>query len=244
MLKFFGITDRGLRRANNQDGFFAGFINNDSALLAVCDGMGGANGGETASTMCLEVFTKALTNQLEEGVSQTDAIKNALWQANNAVYNAAQNNESLSGMGTTLVAALVQEDCVYFASVGDSRIYIGKEASLCQMTHDHSYVQTLVDNGQITSEQAKTHPNRNIITKAVGTSEEVEADMFVMQRGELDTILLCSDGLCGYVDEDKFKSVICSNGFVQDKVRECLELSLDEGAPDNVTVIVCSFNEK
>ena len=140
-------------------------------------------------------------------------------------------------MGTTLVCSLFYGQKVYFASVGDCRIYIIKTGTLYQLSHDHSYVQTLVDSGQITESEARVHPNRNIITKAVGITGELECDLFVMDRENMDGVLLCSDGLCGYVEEQSLNEVLKDHPEPEELVVKYVDMALDEGGADNITVV-------
>ena len=199
----YGITDVGKRRAANQDNFIIDQRSPSTLLAVVCDGMGGAAGGLEASSIACSVFSDSVEADLavleERGKSFTPALcekvlRRGVDVANDAVSRRAAEDPGLAGMGTTLVAALVVGDRIYAANVGDSRLYAVTDGVAEQITHDHSYVQLLVDVGRITPEQAKTSANRNIITRAVGTSENVECDVFTIDTLP-DAILLCSDGL-------------------------------------------------
>ena len=200
MTDFFGNTDIGLKRETNEDSFYTGYIDEKRLLCVVCDGMGGANGGSDASGTAVEIFTDYVRNNAA-GADIAEVLDKAVKSANDGILKKAAEHPELFGMGTTLVAALFDGDKIYFASIGDSRIYVYADKALYQLSHDHSYVQSLVDSGQITAEQAKSHPNRNIITKALGTADDAKADLFVLDAQPIGGVLLCSDGLCGYADE-------------------------------------------
>ncbi len=239
-MKYFGMTDIGLKRSTNQDAFFAGYVNSDTLVVAVCDGMGGAAGGTEASHIALSGFTDALKSQLCENKCDdfSCVLVKSIEKANAEVFETSKENPELSGMGTTMVCAVVRDNKIYLASIGDSRIYVYANGVFRQLTHDHSYVQTLVDSGQITQEQAKVHPNRNIITKAIGTSKEVEPDVFLLDKQSVSSILLCSDGLCGYVEHEVIEKLVESHKSAKELVFGCIASALDVGAPDNVTVAV------
>lgn len=239
MTSFFGMTDIGLKRQTNQDSFYAGYITPDVLLCAVCDGMGGANGGSVASRLAVDEFYGSIKQSLEKN-PDADALavmSHAVNKANMAVYEKSLSDKELSGMGTTLVSALFDGQKVYFASVGDSRIYVIKQNVLYQLSHDHSYVQTLVDSGQITESEARVHPNRNIITKAVGINGELECDLFVMDKENMDGVLLCSDGLCGYVEEQSLNEVLKTCSDPGELVVKYVDMALDEGGADNITAV-------
>ncbi len=239
MLEYFGMTDIGLKRSTNQDGFYAGYIDKDTLVICVCDGMGGVAGGKEASRIALSSFSDSLRTQSQKhNKDMSQMLVHSIIKANNDVFCTAKGNKELSGMGTTLVCAVLRDDKVYFASIGDSRIYVYSKGTFAQLSHDHSYVQTLVDSGQITKEQAKVHPNRNIITKALGTNESVQPDIFVMPTEAVQKILLCSDGLCGYVEHEKIRELVCSDMSSEDCVINCISHALDAGGPDNITAAV------
>jgi protein phosphatase len=173
--------------------------------MTVCDGMGGAAGGREASTTAAQEFVNYVEQQLVYGEKETylAVLEKALEKANESVSDKAKTSKELNGMGTTLVSALFDGESYYCLWVGDSRIYAITSNGLLQISHDHSFVQTLIDNGSITPDEAKVHPNRNIITKAVGTDSSISGDVSKFDAGSIRGLMLCSDGLCGYVDEDE-----------------------------------------
>lgn len=239
-INYFGKTDIGKKRETNQDFFRTVELSENLVLLVVCDGMGGAAGGSVASSLACENFISFVERHLEKDKKNEylQVLESALSNANEIVCAKAKSERELSGMGTTLVCALFDGEDYYCLWVGDSRIYAVTQNGLLQISHDHSYVQTLVDGGSITREEAKKHPNRNIITKAVGTEERILPDVCKISAAGLDGMLLCSDGLCGYVDEARIYE-ICKN---EPSCEKCCSLLVDEanaaGGADNITVIV------
>ena len=196
-----GASDRGVRRRDrpNQDGFFvpdAGVSLDDGVLLVVADGMGGAAGGERASVTALEALAA-----LEVGDAPGSALVEGIVEANARVHALGEEDASLVGAGTTVVAALVRGAGAWVAHVGDSRAYRYRAGALERLTSDHSYVQEEIDAGRLSEEEAREHPRRNLITRSVGSREEVEVDVLETELREGDALLLCSDGLWGMVDD-------------------------------------------
>lgn len=237
---YFGITDKGIVRKNNQDVFLCEEIRLiDAVLLVVCDGMGGAKSGNIASSMTAEVFRNTLVENLNvfgDNTSMAEQMKMAAEAANSAVFEKSITDIDCSGMGTTLVAAVVTKDGASVVNVGDSRAYvITKDEGISQITRDHSIVQDMVNRGDITKKEAKTHPNKNLITRAIGTSPRVLADTFYVSLKEGDRLLLCSDGLSNIVDDDQ----LAYESTRSDDLSECCEFlvkaAIVSGAPDNVT---------
>lgn len=235
-----GITDVGLKRETNQDAFSIEEFSENKYLFTVCDGMGGAKGGSTASSLCAETFVSYVRQNID-GVSESKYIsllEDALCAANTAVCEKAASSKEFEGMGTTLVAALYDGNKYYLVWVGDSRIYGLTDSGMIQLSHDHSFVQSLVDSGSITEEEAKTHPNRNIITKAVGIEKNISCDVCEIDSEALTGILLCSDGLCGYVEESEITSVIKNEKDAGLCCEKLVSLANDAGGADNITVII------
>ena len=245
----FGNTDIGRKRKVNQDNFCVKVLAPNCLLCAVFDGMGGHAGGETASRIALERFSAVVCDTLSPKTNEltglVDATKTQIFNvmnkgvdiANTAIFEAASENSELHGMGTTLAAVLINGTVAYGVNVGDSRVYLCQKDSISQISHDHSYVQYLIDIGEITKEEARSNSNKNIITKAVGTCESIEADTFVcsIDGGRL---LLCSDGLSNHVDDTELFELI--NGA--DNAKECVDMLIDtaneHGGSDNITAIV------
>ena len=234
-----GKTDVGLRRHENQDTFAVETIGKSVAAV-VCDGMGGAEGGQIASTLAVETFLKELRALLREDMSVEQLRELASFcvaQANTAVYERALEDDC-RGMGTTLVSAVAGEKGTVVCNVGDSRAYLIRGAEITRITHDHSVVQTLVESGNITAEEARTHPNRNLITRALGTEEVTQCDAFevTFQRG--DKLLLCTDGLVVTATDEDICRAVCSGKSSEQNLDELIALAKAQGAPDNVTVVL------
>lgn len=254
-MQFFGMTNIGMKRQVNQDSFL--IREYDTGLLAVvCDGMGGATGGEEASSTATAAFsgytdigfapdegasvagnTKVLTR---EGQIK-DVLLSAARAANNAVFAASREN-SLEGMGTTLVSAYISDGKVYVVNVGDSRMYIIKDGEITQITHDHSYVQYLVDIGRMTKDEARASTNKNIITRAVGTEAEVETDFFTvdadMSGGH---VLLCTDGLTNHLSEEEIAACVSDAADPESACAELIDKANKGGGSDNITAVIVSM---
>lgn len=225
-----GISKTGLVRQRNEDRFYA-----QGPLLIVADGMGGYTGGEYASTMVVDTIAKVVNEATE---MSTEVLENAILQANRMVYEKSQSYKELEGMGTTAVVAYVQEDILYWAHVGDSRLYIYGSEGLLRMTKDHSMVQQLVEAGTITEEEVIHHPKRNMLTRAIGVYETVEVDTGVVEVHQNDRILLCSDGLSGYIEESKIELVLSEENDERRALEDLVHLVYDAGARDNVTIVL------
>ena len=225
-----GISKTGLVRQRNEDRFYA-----QGPLLIVADGMGGYTGGEYASTMVVDTIVEVVNEATE---MSTDVLQNAILQANRIVYEKSQSYKELEGMGTTAVVAYVQEDTLYWAHVGDSRLYRYGEDGLHRMTKDHSMVQQLVEAGTITEEEVIHHPKRNMLTRAIGVYETVEVDTGVVEVHQNDRILLCSDGLSGYIEESKIEQVLSEENNESRALEDLVHLVYDAGARDNVTIVL------
>ena len=225
-----GISKTGLVRQRNEDRFYA-----QGPLLIVADGMGGYTGGEYASTMVVDTIAEVVNEATE---MSTDVLQNAILQANRMVYEKSQSYKELEGMGTTAVVAYVQEDTLYWAHVGDSRLYIYGSEGLRRVTKDHSMVQQLVEAGTITEEEVIHHPKRNMLTRAIGVYETVEVDTGVVEVHQNDRILLCSDGLSGYIEESKIEFVLSEENNESRALEDLVHLVYDAGARDNVTIVL------
>ncbi|MCQ2431463.1 MAG: Stp1/IreP family PP2C-type Ser/Thr phosphatase [Clostridia bacterium] len=254
-MNLYGKTDIGRRRKNNQDSFVIRRFDECDALLGlVCDGMGGASGGNIASALACEVFCERVgkflcSDKVKNGTATegdiTSALAHAVTDANGEVYRRADKDKTLKGMGTTLVAAVVIGHILYAVNVGDSRLYLWAYGNLTQITKDHSLVQYLLDSGKITAEEAKNYPNRNVITRAVGTERSIEADIFsldlsILADDEKACALLCSDGLSAYVDQNTIIDIL--DGMAQEDgdraAEELISAANEAGGVDNITVVL------
>ncbi len=248
-----GKTHTGKVRATNQDSLAIKMFADNFLVAVVCDGMGGARAGNVASETAIEYFLKSFekskvaepsANKNDEAISA--AFVSAVYDANEAVYKKAISSPEYIGMGTTLVACIIMDKKLYVANVGDSRLYMYSGKKLTQITEDHSYVQFLIDVGDITPEQAKHHPYRNRITRAIGVQPEVDGDYFKfdLEKYPDAKILLCSDGLCSQVESKQIQKILSSlkadsTSLQYEKVTDKLiNAALDAGGPDNITAIV------
>ena len=226
-------TDIGRLRRQNED---AAWFDESRAVFAVADGMGGHLAGEVASRMAIEAVQRMARENERPGIA---ALREAVACAHETILAHAQDHIECAGMGTTLSVLWLGENYAYIAHVGDSRIYRLREGSLTQITQDHSLVEELVRAGLITREQARTHPRRNIITRALGTHGENEPDMLVTDVQDGDVFLLCTDGLTGMVPDDEIERTLRDCG-IEAAADRLLALALDAGGRDNVTLILCA----
>lgn len=232
-------SDVGAVRSNNQDYCLAGEFADGESWAIVCDGMGGATGGNIASETAARTISEKLLNGYHVGMNDNSVkhlIVSAIEAANATVYSKSRNDETLKGMGTTVVLAIIRENSLYFANVGDSRLYIVTKNSINQLTTDHSVVQLMIDNGEITPLEAKDHPQKNVITRALGVDDTVRIDYCQEVYNEGDTVLLCTDGLTNYVDESRIFE-ICNNYDAIDLADVLVDEANASGGGDNVTVV-------
>lgn len=232
-------SDIGAVRSNNQDYCLAGEFADGESWAIVCDGMGGATGGNIASETAARTISEKLVNGYHVGMNDNSVkhlIVSAIEAANATVYSKSRNDETLKGMGTTVVLAIIRENSLYFANVGDSRLYIVTKNSINQLTTDHSVVQLMIDNGEITPLEAKDHPQKNVITRALGVDDTVRIDYCQEVYNEGDTVLLCTDGLTNYVDESRIFE-ICNNYDAIDLADVLVDEANASGGGDNVTVV-------
>lgn len=236
----FGSSNIGKVRKDNQDSYLFDTVNERSGFAVVCDGMGGASGGKTASSTAVNIFSQNLRELAEDSTDDqlTDMFSNAIKTANDKIYNIASNDESLKGMGTTLVSAVISKKKGYFLNIGDSRAYLIRNGILTRITRDHSAVQDLVDQGLITESQARNHPNKNIITRALGVAPEIEFDFFVHELESEDVILLCTDGVTNYVADLEITFEIAKQPNVESVPQKLIELANSRGGADNSTVVI------
>lgn len=230
--------DKGIVRNSNQDAFIAGQLAENITFAIVCDGMGGANAGNIASEIAVKTVSEYLYNSFRDNMTLNDferTLKNAISSANLLIFNRAVKDDALKGMGTTIVAAIVKGNDAIIAHVGDSRIYLLND-EIKQLTKDHSIVQTLIENGEISPDDAKHHPRKNVITRALGVEAEVVADFDELTLNTNDTLLLCTDGLTNYVPEANIYEIFKQNDL--SLVSETLVSKANEnGGGDNITVV-------
>jgi len=236
------ITDKGVVRKQNQDTFFACCDDEKKiALLVVCDGMGGAAAGDVASRLALNAFTDEVKKRLTGDPADLDYVRiveEALMIANRIVFDASLGNREYRGMGTTLVAAIVTESGATVANVGDSRAYHVTRYGISQITRDHSIVEDMVQRGDITRDEARTHPNKNLITRALGTAEDVFPDVFTLELLEDEYLFLCSDGLSNQVSDQEILYEIRRGETESAACEKLLEIAMLRGGPDNITFVL------
>ena len=239
-MKVYGQTHIGLVRESNQDALEYGTLNNAVQYAVVCDGMGGANGGNIASKIAVEVIGSRIRDGFQESSSAEHLLTSAMATANAGVFDRAQREEELNGMGTTVVAVITHEHTAYISHVGDSRLYLYRDGGLTQITRDHSVVQELIESGQITEEEARSHPRKNYITRAIGVvSEEYgEYDEVALMAG--DRLLLCTDGLTNEVAKDGLCSLLSLPA--EEAVAALIRAALDGGGKDNITVALMDID--
>lgn len=240
-MEYWGITDKGAVRRQNQDAYQAGCIGSDGLGFAVvCDGMGGALAGNVASNMAVDRFWDEVAERCAAGLpdSPEQVLRDALDTANEEVYHRSCRDRSCQGMGTTLVSVLTDGRRAWVLNVGDSRCYLAAQDSIRQISQDHSLVEMLVSRGEITPEQARTHPRKNLITRALGVECRITPDVFTLDCPEGSCFLLCSDGLSNQVTSEEILCEITQNGPPDTCCRRLLEIALKRGAPDNVTAVL------
>ncbi len=249
-------TDVGMKRKVNQDSHVTKKYSKRTSLCVVCDGMGGAKGGEEASKIACREFVGYMDNFLDNYIGHKDkqitateikkALLTALSVANDAVYKYSRGHFGMKGMGTTIVATLIIDKTIFALNVGDSRVYCLKGNKIKQITKDHSYVQYLIDMGQLTEEEAQTSVNKNIITRAVGTEKSVMGDVYKETVTEGTFVLLCTDGLTNHVDNATLCDIISSDYSSRSldeiglkvRVRKLVDTANNNGGFDNITAVL------
>ena len=243
-MQYWALTDPGAVRTQNQDAYQVEKLDKNTLLCVVCDGMGGAKAGNVASTLAAEVFTKEVKQAWSSGLTGDrleKMLQGAVQSANFAVYDQAQQVEDYNGMGTTLVATIIRGKRATIVNVGDSRAYFITIDGIRQITTDHSLVQMMIERGELTPEKAKRYPGKNLITRAIGTEERVECDVFNMDTGKDTCILLCTDGLSNLMDDQEILFEIAHSQNKGDCCERLLDIAKKRGAPDNVTSVLVAL---
>ncbi len=233
-------SDIGRMRRTNQDAFATGELTGNVAWAVVCDGMGGANGGNIASQTAVKVISDRISSGFVKGMNSSDIktlLNTAIYTANLNVFDMAKSVETLSGMGTTVVALLICDDVLHIAHAGDSRAYVLSNGNIKQITKDHSIVQHLVEMGQLTAAEAKVHPKKNVITRALGVEEMIKVDYTELPFEDGDVVMLCTDGLSNYIDDSQVISIMKENNFYEFS-EKLVEAANENGGGDNITVVV------
>ena len=239
MLKTFSITDIGKRRKLNQDYVFASEkpLGNLPNLFVVADGMGGHNAGDYASKYAVETIKEEVAGSFEK--SPVKILGKAIDAANSHIRQKAMEKEELRGMGTTVVAATcLKEKYLEVANVGDSRLYVVNDSKIEQITRDHSLVEEMIRRGGIDRKSARNHPDKNIITRAIGAEDAVTADFFHVELKPGDIVLMCSDGLTNMLEDEEIHMILSSQEGVETKAEELVKAANGNGGRDNIAVIL------
>ena len=240
-MEYWGLSDIGRVRAQNQDAFRIEELDRHTILAVVCDGMGGAKSGNIASRLAIDVFVGEVKNSWKASMTQEQTeqlLENAVKLANFTVYDQARQYEEFAGMGTTLVAALLSGKTATIVNVGDSRGYHITRSDIRRITVDHSVVQMMVDRGELTAEEARSYPGRNYITRAVGTEPTVQSDLFAIRVERGDALLLSSDGLHNEVDDQEILFEVVHGVNNDNCCQRLLDIANMRGSPDNVTSVL------
>ena len=241
------LTDVGQVRTVDEDSILAADlsfgVNSESSkflLLAVADGMGGHAKGEEASKIALNAIARAVIPDLLNNTPFTKILEKGIQNANQDILDYTAENPEASGMGTTSVCAVVKDNQIHLANVGDSRAYRVSDDEICRVTKDHSYVQALIDEGDITEEQAREHPRKNEITRAVGIMPSIEVDTMKLTLDSDESLLLCCDGVIAHLSDDDIHKIIRDSSDPQTACQEIVDLANERGGSDNISLIILS----
>lgn len=238
MIKTFSITDIGIRRKLNQDYVFTSEISigNLDNLFIVADGMGGHNAGDYASKYTVRTIVEEVGRARED--STVTILENAIKKANAHIRKKANEVEDYNGMGTTVVAATIEDDVLTVANVGDSRLYVINSDEIKQITRDHSLVEEMIRMGGLAREQARSHPDKNIITRAIGAQDDVDVDFFHVRLEKGDMILMCSDGLTNMVEDEEIRLILNGQRDIVEKAQRLVYAANENGGKDNIAVVL------
>lgn len=236
-MKAVAKTDVGKKRSMNQDFFYCNenMVGSFQNLLIVADGMGGHKAGDHASKLCVESMVKTI--EASKHTTPVSIFEEAVEKANKTIYEAARENIAYEGMGTTMVACTLFDGKMYVANIGDSRLYLIRK-NIRQITDDHSLVEELVKQGNLTAREARVHPQKNIITRALGIDEEVSADFFEIETKKDDIILLCSDGLSNMLEDDDLEYVVKNSDSLEKASEVLIQKANQNGGDDNITAVL------
>lgn len=240
-LEVAALTDVGCKRSNNEDCFGYDL---SAQIFAVCDGMGGLAAGEVASSTAVNELLQFFNQSSVPEAGCEERLYQSIQHANRRVCELAQSREGLQGMGTTLVSACLDGRKLVIGNVGDSRAYFLRDGGCVQITHDHSYIAEQVRNGMMSAEDAGSSPLQSLITRAIGTTESVEPDIFTAEIEPGDTLLLTTDGLTRYADSTAIADLVLANPDLQGACRALIHSAISQGAVDNVTCVLVRFSEE
>ena len=238
------LTDPGKIRDHNEDSVTVIKNSSGEILLAVADGMGGHRGGEIASSIAISHIGKRFIEISSLG-NKEDAInwiKDVVSEANVQIYKYTSENPESTGMGTTLVLAVLTNQFLLFGNIGDSSGYVFKKERIHKITTDHTLVNLLVKSGELTEEEAKEHPRKNVLMRALGATTKVEMDIFDVER-DVDGVMLCSDGLTNMLDDEQISKVLCEKTSVEEKLTKLIIKSNNRGGTDNISIAYLSIKD-
>ncbi len=240
MIQAWGITDKGVVRSQNQDSYYLNLAEDGLVMAIVCDGMGGARAGNVASSLAVDVAAAYLEELSREELLGDPGghLTQAASLANEAVYHRAGQDEECRGMGTTMVALILWEGKAHVLNIGDSRAYHLGEEGIRKVTRDHSVVEDLVHRGELTPEEARSHPQKNLITRALGAEREARTDLYQLTVKPGEFLLLCSDGLSNLLTDQELLYEALYGEAPETCCRRMLDIALSRGAPDNVTAVL------
>jgi len=244
-MKSFYLTDAGKVRSHNEDSVIIVRNHNHDYLMAVADGMGGHSAGEVASSIAISYLGKHF-NETFFNMTKVDAVnwlRDSVTEINRLIFMYEKDNPESKGMGTTLVVSIVTKDYILFGNIGDSSGFVIKDQHLHKVTYDHTLVNLLVSAGELTEEEAKEHPKKNVLMKALGANDPIDIDIFDCDMG-IDAIMLCSDGLTNMLDEEQIERVLLSDLEIEDKVIKLIRKSNNRGGTDNISVSYLILNEE
>lgn len=246
-MRFYGLTDVGVKRENNEDAISIPLENEGIKLFILADGMGGANAGEKASTLAIETirdYIRLNFIKIERTKEEIEKIiRKAMIEANRKVFELSTEYQEYKGMGTTVVVVLIYRGRLYIGHIGDSRVYRLRQSVLRQLTKDHSYVQELLRQGTITMEEAKNHPQKNVLVRALGCDRDIVPDVITKGFVKGDVILMCSDGLTNMVEDKEIYEIIMKNtSDLKVACKMLIDTANQNGGVDNVSAIIISSN--
>lgn len=241
-MNIYAQSDIGLVRDENQDSYFTKDISDTEKFIIVCDGMGGMNCGSLASTMAVDIISQNFLERYNSEMVGSDILSllsQVVLEANKAVFDKANSDSACSGMGTTVIVALLKDNKLHMVHAGDSRVYIISKDNITQVTKDHSLVQEMHDCGEISAEEMQNHPRKNIITRALGVFENLELDKSMIEIKSDDIILACTDGLTNQLTDQEILS-ICSKYGLNESLTRLIDQAKSSGGKDNITVVLIS----
>lgn len=243
-METFYLTDTGIVRDHNEDSVIIVKNSEDAILMAVADGMGGHRAGEVASSIAISYLSKRFSESFFKlnKASAVEWIKTCVNEINGQIFKYTEENPESKGMGTTLVMALITKDYILFGNIGDSSGFVMKDNKIHKVTHDHTLVNLLLAAGELTEEEAKNHPKKNILMNALGINDPIEIDVFDCSM-EIDEILLCSDGLTTMITEEQIEKVLLSDLTVEEKIIKLIKKANNRGGSDNISVAYLKKNK-